>query len=191
MALSTASTAPRCTSSTARHEPTNRLGGSPLRHDNDTITTVASNALTAFTPSSSNVIRVPTACWSASTAACAAHRSSAACVPSPSAVPVNWSPGCHSSDTFDRHRPLGRRSNEKFSSLRRSRCVPFIPSPSQHHPSSKGTSICPCDSSSSGRSRSTSRRGFPPSSIMLVTNRMCPSVSATRSVRQSDRISTA
>src|SRR6476660_9978857 len=85
------------------------------------MTTVASNARTAFTPSSSKVISPWTACVRASTQACAAQRNSPAWEPSPSFSPLNCSDSFHVSPTLARHRPLGRRSSTN--SAKRSRSL--------------------------------------------------------------------
>src|SRR6478672_12681114 len=75
------------------------------------MTTVASKARTAFTPSSSKVISPWTAWVRASTQACAAQRSSPAWEPRPSFSPLNCSESFHVSPTLARHRPFGRRSS--------------------------------------------------------------------------------
>src|SRR6476660_10008493 len=85
------------------------------------MTTVASNARTAFTPSSSKVISPWTACVRASTQACAAQRNSPAWEPSPSFSPLNCSDSFQVSPTLARHRPLGRRSSTN--SAKRSRSM--------------------------------------------------------------------
>src|SRR6478672_1615826 len=85
------------------------------------MTTVASKARTAFTPSSSKVISPWTAWVRASTQACAAQRSSPAWEPRPSFSPLNCSDSFQVSPTLARHRPLGRRSSTN--SAKRSRSL--------------------------------------------------------------------
>src|SRR6476661_1595645 len=85
------------------------------------MTTVASKARTAFTPSSSKAISPWTAWVRASTQACAAQRSSPAWEPRPSFSPLNCSDSFQVSPTLARHRPLGRRSSTN--SAKRSRSL--------------------------------------------------------------------
>ena len=85
------------------------------------MTTVASNARTAFTPSSSK--RHPALAppgRGRSRRPAAAQRSSPAWDARPSLSPVNASESLHVSPTFARHRPLGRRSSTNSAKRRRS-----------------------------------------------------------------------
>ncbi len=81
--------------------------------ESDTITTVASNARTAFTPRSSNPSLGWTTRSSARTVASAQQRSSPACEITPSDSPVNWRPSAAASTTRARQRPLASRWNAK------------------------------------------------------------------------------
>ena len=83
-------------------------------------TTVASNARTALTPSSSNPIWGCTARSSALTTASAQQRSSPAGEMTPSASPLNSRPSAQESTTFAQQRPLARRWNSKSFKRRRS-----------------------------------------------------------------------
>src|SRR6476646_1113383 len=85
------------------------------------MTTVASKARTAFTPSSSTAISPWTAWVRASTQACAAQRNSPAWEPRPSFSPLNCSDSFQVSPTLARHRPFGRRSSTN--SAKRSRSL--------------------------------------------------------------------
>jgi len=99
VAFNTASAAPRGGSTSVKHDPTSRVASS-ARADSETITTVASNARTAFTPSNSNVSRGWTACSNAFTAATAQQRSSPVGDETPSDDPSKRRPSDHVSTTL-------------------------------------------------------------------------------------------
>src|SRR5205085_2444664 len=132
VAFRTASAAPRGASVSVRQAPTSREARVSCRTDSDTITTVASNARTAFTPSSSKPMRGWTTRSSARTVASAQHRSSPACEITPSDSPVNCRPSAHVSTTLARHRPFANLSNWK--SWKRSRSPPAPPPPDSAAP---------------------------------------------------------
>src|SRR5207302_10450555 len=122
VALKTARAAPRGASVSVRYAPTSREARVSCRADSDTITTVASNARTAFTPNSSNASAGWTTRSSARTVAAAPQRSSPAWEMIPSDSPMNSRPSGEASVTVARQRPLARRSNSK--PLKRSRSSP-------------------------------------------------------------------
>src|SRR5918998_1961411 len=119
VALSTASAAPLGVSASVRYEPTTRWPLPSPCTPSETITTVASNARTAFTPSSSKLNPPCTAWPRATTHAWAEQRSSPACEASPSPSPVNCSESLQVNPTRARQRPFGSRS--RVNSAKRSR----------------------------------------------------------------------
>src|SRR5205814_3823523 len=129
VAFSTARAAPRGASVSVRQAPTRRDARDSCRADSDTIITVASNARTAFTPSSSKPICGWTTRSSARTVASAQHRSSPACEITPSDSPVNCRPSAHVSTTLARHRPFASLSNWKSWKRSRSPAAPTPPDP--------------------------------------------------------------
>src|SRR5579859_2656041 len=98
----TASAAPRGGSDSVKNDPTRRDAFSASRHDSDTMTTVASKARTAFTPSISKLAAGPTTRARAPTAASAAQRSSPAGDVTASADPSNRRPSDQVNRTVDR-----------------------------------------------------------------------------------------
>src|SRR6185437_12929703 len=120
VAFSTASAAPRGGSVSVRYVPTSRVAFDSSRAERDTITTVASNARTAFTPSSSNSISACTASSRAFTAASAEHRSSPAGEVTPSACPENRVAPARPNWTLARQRPFGSRWNVNSCNRKRS-----------------------------------------------------------------------
>src|SRR5205085_9141908 len=137
VAFRTARAAPRGASVSVRQAPTSRDARASCRVDSDTITTVASNARTAFTPSSSNASFSCTTRSSARTVASAQQRSSPACEITPCDSPVNCRPSAHVSTTLARQRPFASRWNSKSWKRRRSP-PPSPPAPTPPDPPATG-----------------------------------------------------
>src|SRR5688572_5955246 len=121
VAFNTATAAPRTGSSSARQAPRSFLGPSPFLTLTDTMTTVASNARTDLTPTSSNSSELSEKVSIARRAASAATRRSTVALDWPAEVPRTRMPSIHSSSTSALHLPPGVRRNLKSVNFRRSR----------------------------------------------------------------------